>query len=107
MAHVEMKKKKAPKAKKQKNGRAKFQPKAAWGAGETVGGFSGVKVTNLSGQADVEEDMLRYETTSAFTATGGAASYLQLKGNSIYRQCRWIRAYVLAVQAVIRFAYGG
>jgi hypothetical protein len=44
-----------------------------------------MKTKNVSGQADVELDSLRYETTSAFTATGGAASYLQVKGNSIYR----------------------
>ncbi len=76
-----MNKKKGAKAKAKRQ----YSAQAAWGPGSTVGGFSGVKVTNVSGQADVEEDMLRYETTSAFTATGGAASYLQLKGNSIYR----------------------
>lgn len=85
MAHVEKKLAKTPKAKKKGKAKAKYSPQAAWGAGATIGGFSGVKVTNVSGQADVEEDMLRYETTSAFTATGGAASYLQIKANSIYR----------------------
>jgi hypothetical protein len=36
-------------------------------------------------QADTIVIKLRYETTSAFTSTGGAASYVQIKGNSIWR----------------------
>lgn len=39
----------------------------------------------MAGQEDVELVRMRYETTSAFTATAGGASYLQIKGNSIYR----------------------
>ncbi len=59
--------------------------KAGWNQGSMPGGFSIMKTLNPSGQADVELDKLYYETTSAFTATGGASSYLQIKGNSIYR----------------------
>lgn len=48
------------------------------------GGFSSVRLRTVA-QADTMVVRLRYETTSAFTSTGGAASYVQLKGNSIYR----------------------
>lgn len=39
----------------------------------------------MAGQEDVELVRMRYETSSAFTASTGGASYLQIKGNSIYR----------------------
>ena len=47
--------------------------------------FKVARTWAMAGQEDVELVRMRYETTSAFTATGGAASYLQIKGNSIYR----------------------
>jgi hypothetical protein len=40
---------------------------------------------SYAGQEDAEYTTMRYETTSAFTATGGAASFLLHKGNSVYR----------------------
>jgi hypothetical protein len=49
-----------------------------------TGGFT-VSRSLLAGQEDAEYTTMRYETTSAFTATGGAASFLLHKGNSIYR----------------------
>lgn len=39
----------------------------------------------MAGQEDVEFVKMRYETTSAFTLTAGATSYITVKGNSIYR----------------------
>ena len=52
-----------------------------------VGGspFKVARTWAMGGQEDVELVKMRYETSSAFTATSGAASYLQIKGNSIYR----------------------
>lgn len=52
--------------------------------GAISGGFSRT-VDRLAGQEDCEFTTMRYETTSAFTATAGAASFLLHKGNSIYR----------------------
>lgn len=50
-----------------------------------TGGLNREKLSNPGGAPDVELVKLKYETTSAFTATGGAASYLQIKQNSVYR----------------------
>jgi hypothetical protein len=47
--------------------------------------FAVAQTWAMAGQEDVELVRMRYETTSAFTATSGNASYLQVKGNSIYR----------------------
>lgn len=47
------------------------------------GGFGSVRLKTVA-QPDVTIVKLRYETTSAFTSTGGAASYVQIKGNSIF-----------------------
>jgi len=52
--------------------------------GRITGGFT-LSRSRLAGQEDCEITTMRYETTSAFTATGGAASFLLHKGNSIYR----------------------
>lgn len=52
------------------------------------GGISGGVTsiwTKAVAQPDVMVVKMRYETTSAFTSTAGAASYVQVKGNSIYR----------------------
>jgi hypothetical protein len=49
------------------------------------GGVRFSRVDAMAGQEDSELVTMRYETTSAFTATGGAASYLQIKANSIYQ----------------------
>ena len=70
---------------KAKKAMGQTNAEAPWGGLSSQGGFSEVKVKNMGGQADVEVNRLRYETTSAFTATGGAASYLQVKANSVYR----------------------
>lgn len=56
----------------------------------SVRGVSGSSFTvarsrAMAGQEDVEIVKMRYETTSAFTLTGGSASYVLVKGNSIYR----------------------
>jgi len=48
------------------------------------GGFGSVRLRTVA-QPDSVIVKLRYETTSAFTSTGGAASYVQIKGNSTYR----------------------
>lgn len=50
-----------------------------------TGGLNVETLKNPAGAADAEFVKLKYETTSAFTATGGAASYLQIKQNSVYR----------------------
>lgn len=42
-------------------------------------------IQNLSGLPDREYVKMKYSTTSAFTVTGGNASYLQVKLNSPYR----------------------
>ena len=65
----------------------KPKPQARKGAGgrSMTGGFHVTHDRTLAGQEDVEYTTHRYETTSAFTATGGAASYLLHKGNSVYR----------------------
>jgi len=39
----------------------------------------------LAGQEDAEFTTHRYEYSAGVTATGGAVSYIQIKGNSIYR----------------------
>jgi len=53
--------------------------------GKITGGFHTVHDKTLAGQEDNEYTTMVFETTSAFTSTSGAASYLQIKGNSIYR----------------------
>lgn len=42
-------------------------------------------IKDLQGRPEMEKVRLRYATTSAFTIAGGAASYLQIKANSVYR----------------------
>jgi hypothetical protein len=65
--------------------RAKGQGKKSSGSSAGIqGGFTTGR-SKLAGQEDVEFTTMRYETTSAFTATGGAASFLLHKGNSVYR----------------------
>jgi hypothetical protein len=53
-------------------------------ASKISGGFSTTHDRALAGQEDAEYTTMVYETTSAFTSTAGATSYLQVKGNSIY-----------------------
>jgi len=48
------------------------------------GGFTSIWSKAVA-QPDTFIVKMRYETTSAFTSTAGAASYVQVKGNSIYR----------------------
>jgi hypothetical protein len=48
------------------------------------GGFHRTWDRTLAGQEDVEFTTMVFETTSAFTSTTGATSYLQIKGNSLY-----------------------
>jgi len=52
--------------------------------GSISGGFTTSFPRTVGGTPDVTTVRLRYETTSAFTSTGGAASFVQIKGNSIY-----------------------
>ncbi len=59
-------------------------PRLIRGAGNIAGGFTSVWSKAVA-QPDVMVVKMRYETTSAFTSTSGAASYVQIKGNSIYR----------------------
>lgn len=49
-----------------------------------TGGFKASYHTGPSGQEDAETCTMVYETTSAFTSTAGAASYVQVVGNAIY-----------------------
>lgn len=44
-----------------------------------------LQIKDLSGRPEMEKVRLRYATTSAFTVTGGVASYLKLKLNSLYQ----------------------
>lgn len=46
---------------------------------------SGLRISDFSGRPEMEKVRLRYGTTSAFTVVGGAATYLQIKGNSVFK----------------------